>query len=1265
MLASPYTSQSIDSQEYRGAVPSFAKNQLFVNTNLWNSDSWSSDLKFDDAKKGELHFSPLMARNFGAFGDTRSEYSCINRQSTHNTNSGQTTQANYDLLDSHIEGMLKDFSFDDEQNVNRLLTFNKLRRNSCAQSAIFSPISPAIRKSEQMNFSTQKPNFHVGRHIRPPLLHISQQDSNRSFPQAPVNSFGYGLDFKSPSSAPLVPSKETQFPFSDHSTLSQHGLMNEQKRPVTSIDRLPPFQIPASRSEYDSMIRMNLEINNPRNARFLNHDANGNFGAITPGDFNYQTDRIDKRFSDAYFSKKIIDPRHDSRNQNHLNANSTNSFDTGATQKKGIVYEHAQPTVLKTRFILPEDYSQDPASASSDPPIGSGNSKRPQLSINTSTSVLSEKRLSTIPNSAPATTKQFPLSHRSLRCKRALDRMHVPLALECFTCNATKPASEFSKSQVRKAQFAILVLQGGWNSPRVLSADPNKPYGSHFEMELENKRFKPICKDCTPSQNTINWCALCELPLSRSKFSKSQRKSGEMTRCISCIRINRNDKDYMDFSDDDDDDDDDDNYDDEFLDVKKEVGSDMLKEQVVFSSDNLTTFTKIDFDDSDDEDGPRVPIRFLHVITVSRNMSSQKSQLVYGVRPITSDDLKNYERYGVEIPNSAREGETGVYRSSTAPNLVVDFPNIKTVFEGFQAALHANGNNNCLGHRPILEKKMPANDDSGSKVPVIRWGAYVWQTFRQVSDRRINFGCGLVKIHRDFIREIDNTGKWKVGIFSVNRPEWTITELAANAFSLITVPLYETLGPDAVEYVINHSELNIVVCSIDKVAGLLQSHGRFPHLKVIVSMDSLSEGGLSVAGKQSTAPGEVLRKWAAERGVLLFAFEEVEALGLKNRIPLRPPKAEDIITICYTSGTTGNPKGAMMMHKNLISVVRAAVAHGTTITKDDVFISYLPLAHIMERAFFTNVLVSGGSIGFSRGDVALLMEDIALLRPTLFISVPRLLNRIYDRIIAQTINGPSPLRAALFKRALDAKTANLEATGNVTHPFWDRIVFNKVKVLLGGRLRFILSGSAPISPEILTFLRVCFCTQVVEGYGQTESTASTAIQWLTDISSGSVGPAFPCNEIKLASIPEMGYSVLDKPYPRGEVLLRGANVFKGYLKDEAKTRETMTEDGWLKTGDIGLIDDKGKLTLIDRKKNIFKLAQGEYVAPEKIENIYSKCTRIAQIYVHGDSLQSELVAVVVPDFEVAVPEAKAKGWISSSVPDVVAGAIPEIESLAN
>ncbi|KAJ1570042.1 hypothetical protein HK096_004701 [Nowakowskiella sp. JEL0078] len=640
-------------------------------------------------------------------------------------------------------------------------------------------------------------------------------------------------------------------------------------------------------------------------------------------------------------------------------------------------------------------------------------------------------------------------------------------------------------------------------------------------------------------------------------------------------------------------------------------------------------------------------------------MQAQQSQLVYGVRPVTIDDLKKYDRYGVEIPNSAREGESGVYRSSTAPNLVVDFPNIKTVFEGFQAALYANGNKNCLGYRPILEKTMPTN--GGPKVPVIRWGDYVWQTFRQVSDRRTNFGCGLVKIHRDFIsKEIDDIGKWKVGIYSVNRPEWTITELAANAFSLITVPLYETLGPDAVEYVVNHSELNIIVCSIDKVAGLLQSHGKFSHLKVIISMESLSEGGLSIAGKQSTAPGDVLRKWASERDVLLFSFEEVEALGLKNRISLRPPKAEDVITICYTSGTTGNPKGAMIMHKNLISVVRASIAHGTCINNEDVFISYLPLAHIMERSFFTNVLISGGSIGYSRGDVALLMEDIAVLRPTLFISVPRLLNRIYDRIIAQTINGPSPLKAALFKRALEAKTANLNATGTVTHPFWDRIVFNKVKALLGGRLRFILSGSAPISPEILIFLRVCFCTQVVEGYGQTESTASTAIQWFTDISSGSVGPAFPCNEIKLVSIPEMGYSVLDKPYPRGEVLLRGANVFKGYLNDEVKTRETMTEDGWLKTGDVGFIDDKGKLTLIDRKKNIFKLSQGEYVAPEKIENIYSKCSHIAQIYVHGDSLQSELVAIVIPDFEVAVPEAKIKGWIPLSVPDVPAGALPEL-----
>ncbi|KAJ3173865.1 hypothetical protein HK101_011019 [Irineochytrium annulatum] len=590
--------------------------------------------------------------------------------------------------------------------------------------------------------------------------------------------------------------------------------------------------------------------------------------------------------------------------------------------------------------------------------------------------------------------------------------------------------------------------------------------------------------------------------------------------------------------------------------------------------------------------------------------------------------------YSVEVPGTRPSdgSETGSYRSALTPaGLVTDFPTIKTFYDAFQYGKKVGGNRPCLGHRPT--SRDPATG-------VIRSEGYVWQTYNQVSERRINFGCGLMQVHREvFGAEGD---KFNVGIYAVNRPEWVIADLAAHCFSLCTVALYDTLGPETAEFIINHGDLPGVVTSIDKVANLLRLAPKCPKMKFIISMDSAPK----FAGV--AAPFAILKQWAAEKGVKLYSFAEVEEMGQKHRIPLVLPKPADRACISYTSGTTGNPKGAILTHANLVAFLRAQIDGGNIGEPDDVHISYLPMAHVYERVCMSMTLTCGGAIGFYRGDVALLLEDIAILKPTIFVSVPRLLNRIYDRIQQQGLNSGSAIKTALFKRAVDSKMAHMKATGSVTHPFWDRLVFNKVRAALGGRVRVIYSGSAPIAPEVPPFLRIAFCCHFLEGYGSTESTAALTMNWPNDYELGTVGAPVPSNEVKLVSVPEMGYNATDKPFPRGEICVRGANVFAGYYKDEAKTKETITEDGWLLTGDIGVIDAKGRVIIVDRKKNIFKLSQGEYVAPEKIENVYLKASLVSQIFVHGDSVQSELVCVVVPEQERAINVAKQHKLIPES-----------------
>ncbi|KAF9578145.1 Long chain acyl-CoA synthetase 7 peroxisomal [Lunasporangiospora selenospora] len=295
----------------------------------------------------------------------------------------------------------------------------------------------------------------------------------------------------------------------------------------------------------------------------------------------------------------------------------------------------------------------------------------------------------------------------------------------------------------------------------------------------------------------------------------------------------------------------------------------------------------------------------------------------------------------------------------------------------------------------------------------------------------------------------------------------------------------------------------------------------------------------------------------------------------------------------------------------------------------------------MGRVVDACVMNAGGKIGYFRGDILLLMEDIQELRPTFFPAVPRLLNRVYAKLVSATIEAPG-LVGALARRGVAAKLANLAAGKGVTHPLWDRLLFNKIKMALGGRVQVILTGSAPIAKEVLSFLRIAFGCVVLEGYGSTEGMATATITMADEYIPGHIGcPRSGC-ELKLVDVPEMNYHSTDQPHPRGEIWIRGDTVFKGYFKDEKNTQETIDSEGWLATGDIGFVDNRGCFTIIDRKKNIFKLAQGEYIAPEKIENVLTaRCNLILQIYVHGDSLESTLVAVSVPEPETFLPFANA------------------------
>ena len=244
------------------------------------------------------------------------------------------------------------------------------------------------------------------------------------------------------------------------------------------------------------------------------------------------------------------------------------------------------------------------------------------------------------------------------------------------------------------------------------------------------------------------------------------------------------------------------------------------------------------------------------------------------------------------------------------------------------------------------------------------------------------------------------------------------------------------------------------------------------------------------------------------------------------------------------------------------------------------------------------------------------------------------------------IDQANPIQKKIFWTAYNYKKNHIlkgDLQGGPLAPIFDKLVFEKIRAKLGGQVRMMSSGASPISTEVFLFLRIVFGGVVLEGYGMTETACLITLTDPTDpVCGGHAGAVIPACEVKLEDIPEMNYSNADKPYPRGEICVRGPILFSGYLKNEKATRETIDESGWLHTGDVGMWIEGGRLKIFDRKKSIFKLAQGEYVSPERIEAVHMKSPFVLQSFVWGDSLSNQLVAVIVPDPEYVIPWAKER-----------------------
>ena len=463
--------------------------------------------------------------------------------------------------------------------------------------------------------------------------------------------------------------------------------------------------------------------------------------------------------------------------------------------------------------------------------------------------------------------------------------------------------------------------------------------------------------------------------------------------------------------------------------------------------------------------------------------------------------------------------------------------------------------------------------------------------------------------------------KDKIAIYSGNRPEWVVSDLATLAIGAADVTVYPTnSGPEA-EYILNDSEAKICMCAGKfQVENLLKEKDHLNNLQEIIIFDDF----------EYNDPMVIRLSKALEIGRENLNLEEIDKR-------LRNIDVEETATLIYTSGTTGNPKGAMLTHNNLVSNVKQFVEHHP-FPRRGTCVSLLPLSHALERTVgYNSMMHEGGTIAYTKG-ADTLVEDMKDIRPVLAVYVPRVLEKIYEGVMGQLGKAPAS-KKALFSAAMSVGEKSLPyILYNRPIPFplgqafrlFEKLIYSKLRKALGfDQLLSLGVGGAPLSNKINTFFQI-IGVELHVGYGLTETSPMThlnSLKHIMPIKIGTCGPALPRTECRIAE--------------DGEILVRGPQVMKGYYNRPEDTENVITKDGWFYTGDIGTIDEDGYLTITDRKKDILITAGGKNVAPQTIEVTFAMHPLIEQIAIIGDQ-RKYLVALIVPCFPELMKWAKSK-----------------------
>ena len=488
-------------------------------------------------------------------------------------------------------------------------------------------------------------------------------------------------------------------------------------------------------------------------------------------------------------------------------------------------------------------------------------------------------------------------------------------------------------------------------------------------------------------------------------------------------------------------------------------------------------------------------------------------------------------------------------------------------------------------------------------------GRYVTLSYAQLYDRALMVARGLKKLN---IKPGD-----RIAILSENRAGWVIADLGILCAAAVTVPIYPTNTPEQIEYMINHSGAKIIFVSgkfqYDKLLKVRES---IPKLELVVSFERF-------LGEPTFQACTFYQLSEIDTPITDEEKREIEA-GIDCINP------SDMLTLIYTSGTTGVPKGVMLSHNNILTNIQYLSDQSGTVSQDEVFLSFLPLSHILERTSGYYMVLRNGALMAFADSIEKIAENMMEVQPTMMVSVPRLFEKIYHRIF-ENVHQMPVAKKKLFHWALE--TGKKFVTAKYLHKqpstalgakyaLADRVVFSKLRERFGGNMKLFCCGGAPLDKTINEFFWV-IGIPIYEGYGLTETSPAISFNSAAHVRFGSVGVLLDETEVKIA---------LD-----GEILVKGSQVMLGYYNDPAATAEAM-QDGWLKTGDIGRLED-GFLYITDRKKELIITAGGKNIAPQPLENELKMDKYLSSAFVHGDR-KPYLTALLVPNLERLLEYAK-------------------------